>query len=96
MRKEVEWGRFIRAKNPLDQIREVIHFFGLNLQEKALQRCLECNGILHEVPKAQVAPMLAPKTLIYDENFSQCDRCGKVYWEGSHYSKMVESFDKLL
>ncbi len=45
MRKEVVWGRFIRGRNPLQQIQEVIWFFGLQKMDMALKRCLLCKDM---------------------------------------------------
>ncbi|OYY77100.1 MAG: hypothetical protein B7Y33_05680, partial [Hydrogenophilales bacterium 16-62-9] len=30
------------------------------------------------------------------ERFSTCDQCGRVYWEGSHFSSMRRLLDGVL
>ena len=58
-RKEVQFGRYIRAQCPAEQLREVVRFFGLAGDIKPFVRCLECNGML--VPVAKVKLMPRPK-----------------------------------
>ena len=51
-------------------------------------RCMECNGIIHSVDKQDIESRLLPLTKKYYDVFYQCDQCGKIYWEGSHFEKM--------
>jgi uncharacterized protein with PIN domain len=43
------------------------------------QRCTLCNGLL--------APV--------SEELWKCERCGKLYWEGSHWRRMEETLQKI-
>lgn len=95
MRKEVVWGHYVRAQNPLEQIKEIIHKFAVFPLDNALQRCLVCNGPLVSVAKAEILHLLEPKTQQYFDDFSQCSQCHKVYWEGSHFDKMRKTLEDL-
>jgi len=95
MRKEIVWGRYIRSIDPQEQIREVMQFYGIGKLENALQRCLVCNGILEPVKKEEISQELAPKTRQFYEDFSRCNGCGRIYWEGSHFGKMQEKLSQL-
>jgi hypothetical protein len=95
MRKEVVWGRFVRGKNPQEQLREVIQFFNIRPLENAMQRCLVCNGRLEAVAKEDILHLIEPKTVHFYNEFSQCVQCRKVYWEGSHFDKMKQSLEEL-
>ena len=95
MRKEVVWGRFIRSTDPEEQLSEVMQFFAIGKLENALKRCLVCNGILEPVDKKEIEHLLGPKTKQFFHDFSRCSNCGKIYWEGSHFSRMQEKLSQL-
>jgi uncharacterized protein with PIN domain len=57
-------------------------------------RCLQCNGLLESVNKADVLERLEPLTKIYYENFRRCNACGKIYWPGSHFGKLEARLGK--
>lgn len=52
--------------------------------EKMFQICLICNERLHPVNR-ECARELVP-SYVYENNekFTKCDRCGKIYWPGTH------------
>lgn len=43
--------------------------------------------------KAAVIDRLEPKTKRYYHHFRMCRDCGQVYWEGSHFRKMLKLID---
>ena len=88
MRKQVSYGYIIRSDNPRQQIVEVLTRFELFDFKPKFARCMECNGIIHAVDKQQVESQLLPLTKKHYDYFYQCDSCKKIYWEGSHFSKM--------
>jgi len=94
-RKDAVWGRLIRNTDSEEQFKEVIHFFGLSQLPQALTTCLVCNGKITSVRKDEVLHLIGPKTRLYYDEFSRCDQCGKIYWEGSHYTKMKENLKEL-
>jgi len=53
-----------------------------------IARCLRCNGMILSVSKQAIQAQLLPLTKKYYDKFYQCDSCKKIYWEGSHFSKM--------
>ncbi len=87
---QVTHGYFVRSQNPKVQLIEVIRRFDLKNNIKPLNRCLECNGTIEAVSKEEIAHLLKPKTNKYFNEFFQCTTCKKVYWEGSHFQKIME------
>ncbi len=59
------------------------------------RRCLACNGLVRAVDKERVEDTLLPKTKRYYHEFFRCEDCGKVYWKGSHYDRMVRLVERL-
>jgi uncharacterized protein with PIN domain len=92
MRKQVLFGRFIRATRPVAQLHEVVKLFGLTGQLAPFTRCLECNTLLQPVAKEEVLHRLEPLTKRYYTSFSLCRDCDRIYWQGSHIEKMRRLF----
>ncbi|WP_461834136.1 Mut7-C RNAse domain-containing protein [Desulfothermus sp.] len=95
-RKKILWGKFIQANFPIDQLKEVVNFFGLDFNNRAFTRCLVCNKRLVPVDKDAIIHRLEPKTKKYYNEFSICPVCKRIYWQGSHVEKMKDLLKKLV
>lgn len=85
----VPHGYLVRETDPARQVVEVLRRFDLYRAVAPFCRCLRCNGRLEPVPKAAVVDRLEPKTRQYYDEFSTCQECGRLYWKGSHYQRML-------
>jgi len=94
-RRKIVFARRIRSDLPYDQVVEVIDFFGLRDQTAFFSRCTRCNQPLKPVAKTDILDRLEPRTRKYFFDFFQCPACGKVFWKGSHYEAMTETFTAL-
>lgn len=95
-RKQVKYGQFIHNDDPQAQLSEVIERYNLaEYYESNGSRCTDCNGKLVEVDKEEIIQRLEPKTKKYFERFKICQKCDKIYWEGSHYQRMEDLFEKI-
>ncbi len=88
VRRDVEYGCHLRVDDPLEQLRRVLARYALNDEARPFTRCMECNGDLHAVPKAELAPELDAHTRQCFDAFWRCSGCGRVYWRGSHYDRL--------
>ena len=91
----VKKGYYIRSQKPKEQLKEVINRFQLHSAIRFLCRCIACNSIIQEVEKKDVRKNLKRGTMIHFEKFFKCDSCGRIYWEGSHYDRMVNYYKEL-
>lgn len=91
----VTHGYFVRETSPKKQIREIIQRFDLKSRFIPFSRCLECNGSIESVDKALVQDKIRANTLKYISEFYRCKSCGKIYWKGSHYSRMLTIIENL-
>ncbi|MEW5775020.1 MAG: Mut7-C RNAse domain-containing protein [Thermodesulfobacteriota bacterium] len=89
-RRQVAFGRLVRAHDPREQLAEVLRHFGVRGPFAAFSRCLECNAPLTPVAKAEVLHRLPPLTRKHFEAFSRCPACDRIYWAGSHHDRMRE------
>ena len=95
MHKIVRQGYCPRSHDPDEQIIEVMRRFDLAELVAPYRRCVQCNGLLLKVSKAEVFDQLEPLTKIYYEDFRRCSQCGKIYWPGSHFGKLETRLEKI-
>jgi uncharacterized protein with PIN domain len=77
-----------RVEDQLRQVIEEVGLAGAGLDENGLTRCLECNVELQARRKEQVGHLLPPRVRATQRRFSQCPRCERVYWPGTHWHRM--------
>jgi uncharacterized protein with PIN domain len=94
--KKVTHGYWIRSPMPEEQLKEVLQRFDLKNNLRPFIRCLECNGILIQVSREEVLQRLQTKTREYYTEFRKCPVCGNIYWEGSHFEKMKNFFNRII
>ena len=68
-----------------EQLALVLRHFGLPLAEP---RCMACGGRLVEVSREQARNRAPTRTFAWLERFYECARCGRLFWEGSHWQKI--------
>lgn len=95
MHSIVRHGYCPRSQIADDQTIEVIRRFELLDFIAPFTRCLRCNALLQKVGKADVIEKLEPLTKIYYEDFRRCTGCGRIYWAGSHFSKLQRRLEKI-
>jgi len=88
-RSIVVYGSFVREVIPARQIVEVMRRFNLTPTSTVFQRCMRCNSLTTAVEKADIEHLLEPRTRLYFDTFRRCVVCGKIYWQGSHYTHMA-------
>lgn len=94
-RSIVSHGYLVRSTDPKAQLREVLERFDLLDSMRPFSRCSVCNGIIEEVGREEVLPRLPARTAHTQEEFARCRTCGRVYWQGTHYSALARLFDSL-
>lgn len=92
-RAAVTHGYFVREVHPRDQIIEVVSRFDLGDMIKPFARCMECNGEIEFVDKAEIEHLLEPLTKRYFDEFRRCPACGRIFWQGSHYERLASLVD---
>jgi uncharacterized protein len=95
-RSEVRRGYWVRNTDPDKQFVEVMNRLHLASKIKPFRRCLTCNGEIVEVSKDTIMHLLPPRTKKFYNDFRRCSNCGKIYWKGSHYHKMLRKIHCLL
>jgi uncharacterized protein with PIN domain len=81
-------GYCVRSPAPLEQIREVVARFDLRTRIAPFTRCTMCNGTIRLVARDEVEHRLPPRASRSHEEFRYCAGCDRVYWKGSHYTRL--------
>jgi uncharacterized protein len=87
----------VRSETLNDQLVEVLS--RLSLRPTATlerSRCGECNGVLQEVERKEVAPVLPPFVLATAPRFRRCAGCGRVYWPGTHGARILVTMQAIV
>jgi uncharacterized protein with PIN domain len=69
-----------------EQLTLVFQEFGLNLREP---RCMSCGGKLVRRDKEQLRDQIPPRTYRWLDDYFVCNRCGKLFWHGTHWRKIA-------
>jgi uncharacterized protein len=73
------------------QLAFVLQKLGLELRTP---RCMACGGALAEVSRDAVRENVPPRTYAWVERFYACGRCGRVFWEGTHWQQIAARLRK--
>ena len=84
----------IRSGDLEEQIREVAAVLPLRLIDP-LSRCSLCNSVLLPVSRDAIEELVPVGVRSRHEEFWRCPSCQRVYWQGSHWDKMVERLNHL-
>ena len=88
-------GYWVRETNSRRQIAEVVHRFDLGQAVRPFTRCMTCNGVLEPVSKEQARNLAPERSLERYDEFHRCAHCGRIYWKGSHYARMLRWIEEL-
>lgn len=88
MRSTVTYGYWLRHTDSRLQAAEVLRRFRFVAHARPWTRCMACNGKLRPVAKSAALGRIPPRTAELHDEFSECQRCRRVYWQGSHYVRM--------
>lgn len=89
-RRGVDRGAYVHAQGRDAQMHEVVARFQLAPLAQPFRLCLRCNVRLRPMPLAQAAPRVPPRVLERCRHFTTCDACQRVFWEGTHFTRMRE------
>jgi uncharacterized protein with PIN domain len=84
----------LRAESLREQLRELARALPLR-GGRAFSRCTHCNAPLEDVAREDVAALLPPRVRARQSDFRRCSACGRVYWEGSHVSRIRRALDEV-
>ena len=75
-----------------EQLETVFVEFGL---VRRAPRCTHCGGELKPGDKEALKERIPPKTYRWLDEYFVCQRCGKLFWHGTHWQKIVSALKEL-
>jgi uncharacterized protein with PIN domain len=91
----VTHGYWLRHHQPPEQLQEVLLSLDLSRQLRPFTRCMDCNGQIQPVARSTISTQVDPDIFNRFEAFWRCRDCRKIYWQGSHYHRMLERIRKI-
>jgi uncharacterized protein len=96
-RIEPERVLIVDSDFPDQQLRMAIVKFNPPIdRERFFSRCLICNEICRQIGADEVKDRVFPYILKTKTQFRQCPCCNRIFWQGSHYNRMMTQLNQLL
>jgi uncharacterized protein len=93
-RRTITHGCYVRMLKPEQQLREIFDRLDLARSIRPFTLCLHCNAPLHAIDKALVLERVPPRSAAIYQDFSTCDVCQRIFWQGSHWQRMRALLDQ--
>ena len=78
------------------QLERVIRTLGLAFErERLFTRCTYCNEPLSTLTKEEALPLVPPLVRGLETPFFRCDKCRRMYWNGTHTDRTVKKLERL-
>lgn len=85
----------VKSEKFREQLSEVIENLNLDIKANIFSRCSICNVEIVEVDKESVLDLIPEETAKFFDEFYQCPKCKKVYWSGSHTTRIMKLLSEI-
>jgi len=80
---------YLEGKTEAEKLAELAKRFAIKLNiDMAKSRCTKCNVRVKPIPKEKVAGKVEKSTFSYYNEFWECPKCGQIYWQGAHWTRI--------
>jgi len=86
-------AHFVDGDSDAERLASVAQRFNLTLKPEG-SRCPMCGSELREVDRETVRNRVPEGTYNRYERFWLCTGCGRIYWRGSHWRRIVETIEE--
>ncbi|MEW6070124.1 MAG: Mut7-C RNAse domain-containing protein [Candidatus Thermoplasmatota archaeon] len=76
------------------QLEQVVKELKLKI-ENELSRCSVCNTEIIKEAKEKVKSFVPERIYKEHELFWKCPKCNRIYWQGSHWKKIMKKIEEL-
>ncbi len=86
----------IKSDKPVKQLKEVIITLGIIKEDiRPFTRCVRCNTKIRVINKDSIRFLVPDYVWENHDSFKACNKCKKIYWQGSHTKRSMELIKKL-
>ncbi|MDX1366642.1 Mut7-C RNAse domain-containing protein [Pseudomonas sp.] len=87
-RRLIDHGCYVRAHKPALQVRELFQRLDLAGSACPFSLCLHCNLPLRPIDQEEAREHLPSRIGYSYSRFMYCDKCRRLFWEGTHWRSM--------
>jgi len=82
----------VQGKNEAERLAALSKRFNLSLKlDPNSSRCPKCNTKIKHAKKSEISEKIPQSTRTFYEEFWECPKCEKVYWQGAHWKRIIET-----
>ena len=82
---------FVAADDPFQQLQNLVAALDIRWSDtRPFTRCIRCNQAIAAIERERVRNKVPDYVWDTHENFSTCERCGRIYWPGSHTQRSLD------
>jgi uncharacterized protein len=96
IRKSVNNFIYLESENTQDQLKQVLETIRQTCMPSLLTRCLSCNEALIEASRESVRDRVPAFVYRTQSHFKTCQRCGNIFWAGTHRASVLHILENLL
>jgi uncharacterized protein with PIN domain len=86
---------YIDGKTEAEKLAKLAQKFGINLEiDMTISRCPKCNAQVKSTSKEKVKGKVEETTFNYYDMFWECPRCGQIYWQGAHWTRIRKTLEE--
>jgi len=79
-----------------EQLRQILDELKIEIRlEEMFMRCIICNEVLREVEKEKVKDLVPEYVFNTQENFVECPKCKRIYWQGTHWGNVRHYLEEI-
>lgn len=83
---------YVEGGTEEERLAELARRYGIRLEiDMTVSRCPKCNATVKQTPKEKARGRVEESTFRCCNEFWECPRCHKVYWQGAHWTRIRET-----
>jgi len=83
---------YVLGTNTIEKLAYLCRNAGIPLIPRS-SRCSQCNSIIILIRKDKIIEQIPENSYKHYNEFWVCESCGKIFWKGSHWNKILETLN---
>jgi len=85
---------YVQGSTGEEKLAELAKRYSIPLEiDMSISRCPKCNSLVKPVPHERLKETVEKNTFEHYNEFWQCSKCGQIYWQGAHWTKIEKSLE---
>jgi uncharacterized protein with PIN domain len=85
---------YVEGGTEEERLAELARRYGFRLEiDMSVSRCPKCNTTVQRIPKEEAMGAVEESTFRYYNEFWECPKCHKVYWQGAHWTRIRKTLE---